>query len=226
MVIALSVGTTTPIFDYTSLVSAVEDHLQRDDFGDRISRFVQLVETYLKREFRTLDMETTSTAVLTGGSAELPSDLLSIRSITIQGDPDLLVPDRTLRNVSPSRTAAEFSGAPGAPYVYTRVGNSIILTPPLPEGDEVTLKLIYLAGFVPLSAEAEANWILRDHPDVYFYGVLAHAYAWVPDPDNASTYGSLFDGAVEGVKVSRAKDRWGSGLIAPTGIVQVRGARC
>lgn len=228
MVVALSVGSTTPISDHASLVSAVEDHLQRDDFGDRISRFIQLVEAYLKRELRTLDMETTVT-LTAAASVALPSDLLSIRSLTVEGDEALAIPDRTLRSVTPSRTAAEFNGFEGPPFAYTRVADTLLLSPPPPSGeedDEINLTLLYLAKFTPLSAEAEANWILRDHPDVYFYGVLAHAFAWIPDPENASTFGGLFDGAVEGLKTSRAKDRWGSGLIAPTGVVQVRGARC
>jgi hypothetical protein len=228
MVIALSVGSTAAITSYQTLADAVASHMQRSDIGDSIGRFVQLVEAYLKREVRTLDMET-ETELTAAASVALPDDLLSIRSLTVQGDQATAIPDRTLRGVSPSRVAAEFSGAEGPPFVYTRIGNTIRLTPPPSDdedAEEITLSLLYLAKFTPLTATSTTNWILNDHPDVYFYGILAHAYAWIEDPANAASYAGLFVNTVEEMRASRARDRWGSGVAMPTSVSQVAGARC
>lgn len=217
MTISLNVGASSAIFDYATLVSECEDQLDRDDLTAKFPRFVQMVEAYLKKRLRTLDQETITQWLVSSETTALPDDCLSIRSLYIEGQPD-----RPLRQVSyPSQ---EFSGAANTPVAYSRIGDTLKLAPP--PDSEIVLEMAYTARFTPLTAESVSNWIIGDHPDLYFYGTLAHAFAYISDTANAQIYGDLFESAINTLVEARNRDRFGSGLQVPSGVRQVAGARC
>jgi len=205
------------ITDYASLAAAIASHTNRDDLDGDIPRFVQMTEVYLQRRLRTLDMETQAYSLVSDEEVTVPADLLSIRSIYMEGEPEL-----PLTAVSPAALAGEFQGMQGTPSAYSLTGNTIRLSPK--PAEEVNLTITYLAKFTPLTENTD-NWIIRNHPDVYFYGTLAQAMLFLKDPD-AAAIGSVFEAAVNNLATSRAMDRWGPGLTIPTGVRQVAGARC
>jgi len=211
------------ITDYASLLSEVEDQLERDDLANRLPRFIQMTEAVLRRNLRTLDMEISVEEVVPAETAsfDLPDDLLSLRAIYIKGDAAEDEPNLPLEAYSPAAFASRFTGLAGVPTGFARIGNTIQLAP-TPE-EETTLVMLYLARFDPLT-ESVTNWILDNHPDVYFYGVCAQAMQW--DRDDNNPYAALFAGAIEDLKSSRANDRWGPGMAVPSPVRQVRGARC
>ena len=219
MSIALVVSDALAISNYNSLVEEASDHLDRDDLTDKWPRFVQMVESYLKRRLRVLDMEEVSQASVTSEDVSLPDDCLSIRSISIDA-----APDRPLRAVSPAEIASEFGGWAGPPVAYARIGNAIRLAPPPDE--ECTLTIVYLAAFTPLTTNSVTNWVLNNHPDIYFYGILAFACDFIQDSAGMQRYSALFEGSVQSLVDARNADRWGSRLRIPSDVAQVGSARC
>lgn len=211
------------IIDYATLLVEVEDQLERADLDTRLPRFVQMVEAVLKRNLRTLDGETSVEQALVAedDTFDLPADFLSLRSIYILGDTEEDEPNLPLESYSPAAFAQRFTGLAGIPTAYTRIADTIQIAP-APE-EALTLKLLYFASFTPLTALA-TNWIITDHPDIYFYGVCAQALAW--DKDDNNPFAALFAGTIEDLKRSRAMDRWGPGLAIPVPITQISGARC
>lgn len=210
------------ITDYASLLAAVERRVVKDDLSDVMPTLVQLTESTLQRRLRTLDGETSVTIPVMTETVALPDDLLSIRSIHLAGDAAEGVPDLPLVAISAPSIASRFTGMEGTPTHYSRSGSTLRLTPP--PGEEVSLVIDYQAKFTPLT-EIATNWIIRDHPDVYFYGTVAQAFADDQD-EKAGSYAQLFDAMVSELILSRAKDKWGPGLGIPPLVRQVSGARC
>jgi len=210
------------ITDYASLLAAVEDHLERDDLSAPFSRFVQLTETAMRRRLRTLDMEITGTLTASGETVNLPSDIISLKNVHLAGSTADGTPDLPLDAIAPGALAYSYSGMEGTPTAYAIKGSKLLLAP-IP-AEPVTLNIDYIAKFTPLTASA-TNWIIANHPDVYFYGVLAQAYARERD-EAAAGYGALFAGSLDDLASSRARDKWGPGLVLPHLVTQVSGAKC
>ena len=220
MTVSLSLSAASAIYDYATLISAAADSLDRTDLTAKYPRYIQLTEAYLRRQLRTLDMETTVILTVSTEDSPLPADMLSMRALHIEG-----TTDTPLIGMSPSAMALEFSGATAqTPTAYARIGNTLRLAPP--PATAVNLELLYIAKFTPLSATTVSNWLLADYPDIYFYGVLAQACADIADSAGVQTYGQLFADSVNALKDARARDRWGSGPLAANGVIQIRGARC
>lgn len=213
------------ITDYATLAAAVASHIDRDDLTGEIPRFVQMTEGYMKTRLRVMDMEVSTTQVLAAedSSFTLPADALSIRSIHIAGTPDEYIPPLPLRAISPAGVAGQFTGIAGTPTAYSRSGETVTLAEPPDE--EITLEIIYLAKFTPLTAPT-SNWIIERHPNAYFYGTLEQAYSFNHDDAREAKFRGLFRDAVEEIAASRAKDRWGPGMSVPSLVRQTQGARC
>ena len=220
MTVSLSFTATSAIYNYDTLIAQAASALDRDDLTANYPRYIQLTEAYLRRQLRTLDQETTSTASITTEDTALPADFLSMRAVHIEG-----TNDAPLRGMSPGGLAQQFSGvAAQTPIAYALIGKTLRIAPP--PDTAVTLEMVYIAKFSPLTASNATNWVLADYPDIYFYGVLAQASADIADAQTAQTYAQLFTDAVDALKAARARDRWGAGPLVPNTVVQVRGARC
>jgi hypothetical protein len=118
----------------------------------------------------------------------------------------------------------EFSGDAGPPIAYARIGNVLKLAPPPDAG--ITLEMIYSARFTPLTETSVSNWIIEEHPDLYFYGALAQACDYIQDTANSGKYGSLLAGMTDELIQVRNQDKWGSRLRVPSPVMQVGGSRC
>lgn len=222
MTVALNVSTNSAIYDYSTLRDEWENRLDRDDLTALFPQFVQMAEAFMRKHLRVLDQETTTSLTASAELVALPTDCLSIRSVHIEGSPS---PDYALRGMSPAALAHEFNGISAAvPVAYAQINGFLKLAPP--PSSSVTLSVIYIARFNPLTETITTNWILDDHPDVYFYGVLAQACDHIRDDAGFARYWAAFTSAVSDLRRARTNDRWGSAPLVPNTVRQVRGARC
>lgn len=194
------------VTDYTSLVAAVVSHTDREDLESDIDRFIQLTEALMRRRLRTLDSLTIAEVTTSTDTVTLPDNVLTVKSVKVDGEDAL--------------AKYAFSG-PTITTTYERRGDTLVLDPE-PE-EEVTVEVTYQASFLPLSS-VTSNWIIEEHPDAYFYGTVAQAYAWLKDPE-AGSYAALFDGILDDIQTSRMSDKYGSAPLIPRGIQQVAGVR-
>lgn len=219
MSIALNTNPSGAIDSYTTLASEIGEWLNRTDLNDRIAGFVRLCEARLNRLLRTPDMETTATFVASEEDTALPLDFLAMRSLYIEG-----TPDRPLNEYSPNSIARAYNGSTGIPVGFTVFSGILRLVPP-PAGD-TTLQMVYFARIDPLSDSSPSNWLLSAHPDIYLYGSLLCATAFIDDPARAGLWKAAYDEAVGELISSGAKARYGSGPLVPNTTRQVRGATC
>ena len=220
MSISLALSVPAPIPDRDTLISEVQEWLDRDDLADKVPVFIQMFEAEANRELRTPDMEKTVTFSVEDEDRPLPSDYLAMRAIYREGG----TADTTLRGMSPTALKAEYEGSTGTPQAYALVAGGIRVAPP-PSGEEL-FTMDYFARIDALSVVAPSNWLLEKHPDAYLYGTLYYAEAYLDNAVRASQWRGLLDNVFERINKSTRADRYGAGALVPNTTRQVRGARC
>ncbi|MEM8971754.1 MAG: hypothetical protein AAGD43_06825 [Pseudomonadota bacterium] len=129
------------------------------------------------------------------GEAELPDDVLDVRKLHRETDKN------GLNYIDPQEFEeldAAFQ-AGGSPRVYTVEGSTVRLAPTFTG----TLRLGYWKEFPPITETAPTHDLLKAHPEVWFEGILYHAFSWMQMAQLAQAHFSLFKAAIEGANRTR-----------------------
>jgi hypothetical protein len=218
MSISLAVSSPGAIPDRDTLISTVQDWLDRDDLADKIPVFIQMAEAQFNRELRCPEMERTVTGSAVSEDTNLPDDFQAMRSIYIEGSPD-----RPLKGMSPAALREEYDGTSDTPTAYALVAGGIRLAPP--PSDPILLTMDYFGALDPLSVYAPSNWLLEKHPDAYLYGALFNAEAYLDNSTRAAQWKGLLDQVVDRINRTARNNRYGAGPLVPNTVTQVRAAR-
>jgi hypothetical protein len=155
--------------NYSDLLSAVSGWLNRgSDLDTRIPDFIKLAEAEFNRKLRTLEMEITSTATLTGDAIAVPTDFLGLRSIKID--------NTALEYVAPSEIYDnEATGS--YPTRYTVTDGQFVFRPAPSSG---SVEIAYYGALPALTVSNTTNWLMTRWPDLYLFAVCAQAefYVW------------------------------------------------
>lgn len=219
MSISLALTPLGAIPDRDTLITAVQDWLDRDDLEAKIPMFIQMTEALFNRELRTPQMERTSTSSVSSEDTTLPEDYLAMRAIYEEGSPD-----RPLRGIAPTAIRQGYDGTTGAPVAYTLVASGLRLIPP--PSDTISLTMDYFARIEPLTASSPVNWLLEQHPDAYLYGTLYNAEIYLDNIPRAAQWKQLVDELISRLNRSSRNDRYGAGPLVPNTIGQVRWSKC
>jgi hypothetical protein len=187
---------------YATLVTAAGEWLARDNDATLVARvpdFITLCEAKLNRLVQHTAMEARSTAIVTLANDEpefisLPSDFQTMRRIRISsetGKPRLeFMAQSQLEDYRYS-----IDNVTGQPIYYTIVGNEIELAPT--PNEAYTLEMVYRANLSALTSNNTTNWLLTFAPDVYLYGVLLEAAAYIKDEAALSVWGAAFTSSLD-----------------------------
>lgn len=220
--VALSVGNAEPIGDWTTLVAAIREWSDRteSDFSNaQIAEFIAVCEARLNRLLRVPEMETVTTLTVTSGNVDLPSDFLAVRALYLS--------DRELRSMTPAAMIARYGTVAGCPMAYALVGSNPrkVRFGPQPGSDD-TATLIYYARLENVSEANADNWLLNDHPDIYLYGTLLAASAFIADETWIPMWKAAYDEAIGELISAGERDRHGGApLVAGSSPAPVRGVR-
>lgn len=188
---------------YSDLQTAVANWLHRDDATSRIPEFIALAEAKIRRELRTVPTETKTTSYsINGEYVALPTSFAQVRSFqTASGGSTY-----SLRLMPLEQMASKYGSDTGAPQFYAVTGGYFRFAP-IPDAT-YTATLTYWAYPDPLATTA-TNDLLTNHPDVYLYGAMVEASAWLQDAGMAQSYKALFDEAMAKVNGAEQRKRWG-----------------
>jgi hypothetical protein len=175
----------------SDLETAVAEWLYRT--GDtalvaRAADFVTLFEAdfQIDPDMRAEDMELVGTYAISSASVALPSGDLDTRRVQVLGTGG--AQNQPLTYVTPERAAViDTTTQPdGTAKSYTILGGNIVILPQIWAPIGSTLQVVY-SGFTPLSASpSNVNWLLTKFPNLYLYGSLMQAAAYLDD-NNANT---------------------------------------
>ncbi|MFD1104582.1 phage adaptor protein [Sphingobium olei] len=203
------------IGDYVSLRDLVAAYMDRDDLEAMIPNFIAIIEAELNRRLRTVNQEFKDIWVISDEAYSLPSDFRKLRKIHIEGNPD-----RPLAEMSPTAVPNLYSGEAGIPQGYWLEGRVLSLAPP--PNEATTFRVTYFQRIPPLTLSEPYNWVIREQPDLYVWGALREAAAYIRDPDGLNYASGRFESAVEQTNLESRRDRWGGGPLVPSALKQVR----
>lgn len=196
------------ISTYAELKTAIANFLARDDLTDQIPNFIQLAEARLSRELETREQEKRATATLTSGDeyVALPTDMREVREVKLNTDPQ-----KILSYHSPSSLDKSYmSAGTGKPEGFSIVGRELKFRP-IPDSG-YTAEIIYI-GSLPAIGDSSTPTLFTRSPDVYLYGALSEAYAYLMDEQRAAQYDQKFSRAINEVKIDEERSHYGSGSL-------------
>lgn len=144
------------------------------DMTARIPKYVGLAEVDIRRDLhaRALD-QTEASLTITSGSADVPTGLLAVLSMALTAEPY-----NQIRALQIDQLDKLDPSATGGAYYYARVGSAFKFYPRTTS----SAQLRYRRGVTPLANDADTNWVLQAHPDLYLAKSLAIAATRLMDP--------------------------------------------
>jgi hypothetical protein len=200
------------IVDYGTLQTAVTEWLWRT--GDtqvqgRADAFIDFFEKKFKRKQRTQQMEETDTTALATASVPLPLGYLEMVRLQIVSQ------KQPLTYVTPAIAAvmdASTQGVPGgvARY-YTVLSGQVIITPQAYSPAGGTLEMVYYSFTQLKDAPLGVNWLVIDHADIYLYGSLMQAAAYIDDKEMVAFWKAGLDEAMDELLKADNRAKVGAG---------------
>jgi|GEM_PF-1147853 len=203
--------------DYDGLAQAVKTWAVRQDttFSNQIPTFVAFMEQRLYAgsgegptdplfcdPLTSPEQETTGTVTVTDGVGTLPTDVVSIRTVSRAND---IV---GLEFMSPRQWAAKDADlATGDPAFYTIEGTAIKVTPTYTG----SISLLYYKRFDALGPENTTNELLTAYPLLYLSGTLFEAFSFMQDADLAVQHFTRYRAHIAGINTSAHGRRFGGG---------------
>lgn len=195
------------IGNYAQLQTAIGNWLARNDLAATIPDFIRLAESRINRRLRVAQMLTRATTQTVPGDSYIlkPADFLEMRNIEVSGSPNMV-----LEYAAPAVIDRKYrSDLVGRPSAYTILGQEVQLAP-VPDAEYV-IEMAYYAK-VPELEQSNTNWLIQQAPDIYLYGALIEAKAFIED-EKFQLWKAAFDEAINDLTRSDKRAKFsGSGL--------------
>lgn len=197
------------ITSYTTLISAVKTYLNRSDISDdQVKEFISLAEASFNRVLRTRNQLTRSTSDVSTQFVTQPTDLLELYNIQLNSDPIVRLEQVSLSAMDTLKSA---SSTTGKPLYFAITGTDLELYPSPDTSYEI--EVIYYATIDPLTTDAETNFLITNHPDLYLFGSLVQAEPWLMNDERIGIWGALLGKGVEELRISDERSQTESGTI-------------
>jgi len=168
---------------YADLKTSILDWSNKTNLTAMAPDFVRLAESKIRKKLRTRDQLTALPITLTDDLGSLPTDMLEVRSVVVDGNVLSYVPEEVYDQL------AEFATDP---INYTFSGSQIKVA----GGGDSTARLDYYHAYTALSAASDTNWVLTNAPEVYLYGSLVEAFDYLRDGVERDRYMQKFEQTV------------------------------
>lgn len=167
-----------------------------------VADFVRLAEARINRELRARTMQQRTTLLIEGGAIALPAEFLELRTLRLEGDWA-----GGLELVSSEQLERLRSGwRGGRPRWFALMGGEIRVAP-IPDGP-YTVELSYWERIPPLTAADQSNWLLEQAPDVYLYGALMEATAFIGNDERLPLWSAAYERAVTALQTADDRATW------------------
>lgn len=184
--------------NYTELQTSIAAWANRDDLTDKIPDFIALAESDMSVTLRTRRNTTVGTvSFATTGLAAQPSDYRAIRAARLSASPNYRLRTVTLDKLT--ELVSTQTEGDGSPHAVAEQGTNLRCYPaPSASTDAV---LVYYAAIPALSTDNVSNWVLTNYPQIYLYGAIAHAHAYMDDTEEERKFRAKFEDAMQRANV-------------------------
>ena len=184
--------------NYTDLQAAVAAWLHRDDLTSIIPDWIALAEKRINGDLdaRLQDTLATLSTVAATATVASPTDVINIRSLTVQSSPNIV-----LDYLTPDQFNTQYAfGETGTPRSFSVIGTNIYLGP---TPDAVySIQCLYKAAITPLSSGSPTNWLMTNYPQVYLFATLCASVMYTRDDPALPNWESRYTEAVRSVNAT------------------------
>lgn len=189
MAVSLDITSGVTAGNLEDLTALVGYYINRSDLADRIPGFIEMAERRFNRTLVAPEREIDAT-VTVAAEVPLPPDFHQLTSIWLNTDPRV-----PLEQVTPQELRARYSSqTTGRPAVFAISAGNFKFGP-APDSD-YTLDFTYIRNIPLLGVNTPSNWLLESHPDIYLYGALVQAEAFLNNDERVPLWRAALDEAL------------------------------
>ena len=156
---------------YSELKTAIASWAHRSNLTASLGDLVALAEADIRKDVRCQAMETLTTGTLTGETLAFPTGFIWAKWLKVNRySLEYMTPDNYSDLSEQDDTSAR----------YTIIGQDIYV---LNGASGDSYSLLYYKSFTAFSADADTNWLLTNHPDVYLWASCKQAAIRLRDRD-------------------------------------------
>lgn len=178
------------ISTYSELKTAIADFLDRDDLTSKVDNFIDLAESYHKRDIRINEMISRSSITVNNRQISLPAGFLECINLRLLTNPVTILDYVNFHEMNRNRQAT------GKPSYFTITNEIEFDTDP---DSSYSGEIVYWKSETALSDANTSNNILTRAPDAYLYGSLIHSAPYLSDDPRIAVWASLYRQAVDGL---------------------------
>lgn len=198
------------------LKQSVDSWLLRDDVAVTNSEFstiMLLAESEIATDVRCVVQETSVDLVFDGRSQDLPADYLAERNPFIDDNVRKIayMTPKTLREVGPWQ-----NGRTGAFYTLEGGGGTppddrvqMTIAAPASASTTLTIAVNYYKRFAALVNDADTNWLLQNHFNVYLYAALRASAEYIQEDALEDRFKAKYEEAKEKLTKHENRKRFG-----------------
>lgn len=191
------------ITNYGELKTEVASWLNKSNLTSKLAGFVQIAESYIRRDLDVRSQELTASGTLTGTELAFPDRFASVRR--------LVVDDRQCKFITPEEyTRLDLAGYDTPARLYTIIGENIVILGGT-SGDAYSL--VYTEWFAGLSADTDTNWVLTNAPDVYLWSSCMAGAIYLKDANAAAGYKTLYEESARSLQRKEKEVKQGFPLV-------------
>lgn len=168
---------------FVELKTAIQTWFTRD-LSSTIADIVALTEADIRKDVRCQAMETLASGTLTGETLAFPTGFVWAKRLKV---------NRCVREYETQADYADLDEMDSQRSAFTIIGQNLYV---LNGASGDTYSLIYWKGFTAFSADADTNWLLANHPDVYLWGGCKQAAILTQADQELARYDGLYRAAV------------------------------
>lgn len=196
---AFSVPATAAFDSYASLVSALNDWLDRSDLDGVAGQMIALAEDEMIAGLSPLFAETSASVEIASGTGVLPADLAFLTRVVSD--------TRVLPQIGAQEGIAIEAGS--VPLAYSIEAAGLRVWPAC----DVTLTILYQPTLDRLTEANPSSLLLDQFPSLYFYGAMVFAHGYVVDDARAQNFRALFDNMMVKAKAYFTRQRYAGPLV-------------
>lgn len=195
---------------YTGLLASIASWMDRDDLAAVIPDFVTLFESNANTEaaIRTQFNRTSTTiaTVINQNYISTPADYLGTDTLLLSNNSVVSV-------VKPyGGPSGLYNDYPNAFLAAGQPKGFINLTGKLeyaPKADAVYTTYLYYYQKIPALVTNGSNWLLTNFPQIYLFGSLVAAEAFLGSDPRIQTWGAMYDNAIQKLEGATDRNKYG-----------------
>ena len=196
---------------YDEIKTKVAEYLNRTDLTSQMYMFIDLTESDINKVIKHQDLIKRANAVAETQYTQLPSDWSRVINVELNTSDHTTLLQQSTESLDLKRTSID--NVSGRPEYFAITDNAIELCPTPDTNYE--LQLTYYANIQELSSTNTTNVVSDKFPDVYIYGCCKHASVFLMEDERVGMFQTLFDKALEEVRLQQERASFGVGSLIP-----------